>query len=70
MAKKQMTESKPDPLSPFVPSIAEVDASSEAGADPKTLCVNWRQGCNGVTDGPRKGRLQLCDDCDKELVHD
>lgn len=48
----------------LTPTAAEVDATSEAGANPKTLCANWRKGCNGVTDGPTAdGKLSLCDDC-------
>lgn len=48
---------------PLIPSVEEVDNSPEAGANPQTLCANWRRGCNGVTHGPRHGRLTLCDDC-------
>ena len=45
------------------PTVQEVDASAEAGAEPATLCANWKRGCNGVTDGSENGRLTLCDYC-------
>jgi hypothetical protein len=54
---------------PLVPSQDEVDKSSEAGANPETLCAHWREGCNGVTDGPYKGRLALCDDCAEAITY-
>jgi hypothetical protein len=56
---------------PFIPKQAEVDASSSSeGATPETLCANWKRGCNGVTDGPKNGRLTYCDYCADESEKD
>jgi hypothetical protein len=38
--------------------------ASEETENPETLCANWRNGCNGISDGPdAKGFLALCDEC-------
>ena len=46
-----------------IPTEIDVDRTPDAGADPKTLCANWRRGCNGVTDGPDADGLTLCEEC-------
>ena len=47
-----------------VPTAKEVDETTESGANPNTLCANWRRGCNGVTDGAdTRGKLTYCDEC-------
>ncbi len=57
-----------DRLLPMVPTQKEVDSNAHShGAVPETLCANYTVGCNGVTDGPIKGRLSLCDNCKETL---
>jgi len=53
-------------MSKLIPTPEEIDESHASGAEAATLCANWREGCNGETDGPRCGRLTLCDECDEE----
>jgi len=49
-----------------IPSAKELEGTQADGAEPTTLCANWKDGCNGVTDGPEKGKLTLCDHCQQE----
>lgn len=50
-----------------IPEIDETDNmghSHDCDADTVgNLCANWKDGCNGVTDGPKDGQLILCDSC-------
>ena len=52
----------------LVPTQSEVDATHAAGAEPATLCINWRRGCNGVTDGAINGELRLCESCRLDVL--
>ena len=50
---------------PLVPKAEELPGS-HCDAEPEYLCANWRQGCNGATDGPSNGRLTYCDYCEAD----
>lgn len=51
---------------PLIPTLKQLEGTPAEDATPDTLCANWKDGCNGVTDGPEKGRLCLCDYCKEE----
>jgi hypothetical protein len=56
-------------ISPLIPTPAELAGTCADGANPETLCGNWRRGCNAVTDGPTlDGRLSLCDECEAAIT--
>jgi hypothetical protein len=51
-----------------IPTPDDLLGTSASGAEPTTLCQNWQEGCNGVTDGPIDEQLGLCDMCLRDLA--
>ena len=53
-----------------IPTEEQLSKSGDYGADPETLCANFKRGCNGVTNGAVNGRLTLCSDCAADLTRE
>jgi hypothetical protein len=48
------------------PTPAQLEGTTAEGTEPSTLCLNWQDGCNAVTDGENAGELTLCDYCKED----